>query len=291
MELCAQLIICASAAGAEEVADSATASKETSAESKQTAGNVKMTSLKGEAIILQEEAAKVDKVVKDFASHGQAYQESSLHKSVLQGGVSKNEDAGGENAGIPGHAKNVHALHSEYAAHVAQLKAMVDQYRTFYQAYAAHFQQYKGHLNEYNLEAQQAKLGELPPQFNLSATKSGQNLLAAETELANVLKKMFALQQESPNLPESVLCPAYDDLKVEFAKATQNLGVSVQALPKYQVQVVAQTEVTQIMTLKQEMDHADALHVEQLSLQSEFSQLQKSFSEVNKLHGELVQDK
>src|ERR1700722_16102031 len=168
--LCLHLIMCGSVEAATEEGENATAGKDaqaskqtapeiqrTAPDSKEAARNVKITSLNGEAIVLQEEAAKIDKVVKDFASHGQAYQDSSLHKNVLQGGISKSAAAGGENGGLPGHAKNVHDLHSEYAAHVAQLKAMVDQYRHFYQAYAAHYQQYKGHLDEFSLQAQQAK--------------------------------------------------------------------------------------------------------------------------------------
>jgi ABC-type phosphate transport system auxiliary subunit len=237
--------------------------------------NAKHVSLRDQANILKKEAAKLDESMKAFNLHAQAYKGSNLHRRHLL------EDGhGGE--------KTVAELHDEFAKHVTQLQGVVDNYRHFYQGYATHYQQFEEQLDTYRLDEQRAESDSLR---NAAEAKSSVSKLAAiERQLADVLKKMHALWEKSPELPESYVCPAFDDLQKEFVQTLSSFTVIVKTLPPDQMKEVAANELEHIRALRSEMEDADRLHVQQQALQSEYSDLQKKYAVVYTQHQELSKE-
>jgi hypothetical protein len=300
------------------VASSAWSEDSTSAPSKQ-------ATLEGQATVLQNEAAKLDQSMHSFNLHADTYNRSKIHQLVLKHQNSAKPKqkpkmaaatASSSAAAVHSHQgttesseatltpetpklspaelqsriETVHKLHEEFESHVTQLRALVDQYHNFYNLYATHYDQFKGQLQDYKLEAEKAQLDLSTPKFNLGATKQAANLAGAEKNLAGVLKRMIALEEESPNLAENYLCPAFDDLQKEFVVALAGLTTSIQALPADQVRVVAQKEVQQIQLIKSEMDDAERLHEEQIKLKNEYVSIQKDYAEINAKHAKLAKE-
>ncbi len=280
--------------------------------------------LEGQATVLKDEAAKLDQSMRSFSLHADTYNQSKIHRLVAEHQssaktlrarahstpLSSKISAQKLKASAPSNPASklveqtpkmtsaqlqaridtVHKLHEEFEAHVTQLKGLVDQYHNFYDLYAAHYDQFKGQLQNYKLESQRAELDLSTPKFNLGATKQAANLAGAEHQLANVLKKMVTLEEESPHLAETYLCPAYDDLQQEFVVALAGLTASIQAFPADQVKVVAQTELQQVEVLKREMEDADRLHEEQLRLQTEYVNIQKNYALIYAKHAQLAKE-
>ena len=271
-------------------------------------------SLSAQAVKLQSEAAQLDLSMRKFALHAEKYKRSKLHRRAmaqLQGGSNGHAktDATGEQvvltpeqaaaqkqlnkipklsaAQLEARIKTVHELHEEYEMHVTQLQGLVDQYRDFVNGYLDHYNQYKlkcdQNAGRLPLTPEQAKMG-----------KDGIKLAASERNLSSILDKMHLLEAQSPHLPESYLCPAYDDLQREFVEALHVLTMTVEAVPPAQRENVVQTELLQIERLKTEFTGAETLHTQQKSLQTEVVNLQKSYAEIyaknEKLQTEAVKD-
>jgi hypothetical protein len=289
----------------------------------------KRGTLDGQATVLRNEAAKLDQSMQAFNLHAATYNRSKIHQLVLQhqnpataksktklnskqtaAAVQSHQEASAKNSGetqMPGapltpetpqltpaelqsRIETVHKLHEQFESHVTQLRDLVDQYHNFYNLYSTHYDQFKGQLQDYKLEAEKAQLDLSKPKFNLGATKQATNLAGAENNLAVVLKKMIALEEESPNLSENYLCPAFDDLQKEFVVALAGLTTSIQALPPDQVRVVAKTEVEQIQLIKTEMEDAERLHEEQIRLKNEYVTIQKDYAAINAKHAKLAKE-
>jgi hypothetical protein len=283
--------------------------------------------LDGQATDLRNEAAKLDQSMQAFNLHAATYNRSNIHQLVLQhqnptkakstpkpnakltAAVQSHQEAFAKDSGrlptgapltpetpqlspaeLQSRIETVHKLHEQFEAHVTQLRDLVDQYHNFYNLYATHYDQFKGQLQDYKLEAEKAQLDLSKPKFNLGATKQATNLAGAEQTLAVVLKKMIALEEESPNLSENYLCPAFDDLQKEFVVALAGLTTSIQALPPDQVRVVAKTEVGQIQLIKSEMEDAERLHEEQIRLKTEYVNIQKDYAAINAKHAALAKE-
>src|ERR1700733_10488567 len=223
--------------------------------------------LEGQATVLQDEAKKLDQSMKSFNLHAETYNRSKIHELVLQhqrlvkpkakpktaaaaasstaaqAKIHANQEKTEENSKVgltpetpqlspselQSRIETVHKLHQQFESHVTQLRGLVDQYRNFYNLYATHYDQFKGQLQDYKLQAEKAQLDLSKPKFELGATKQAANLAGAEKTLAVVLKKMIALEEESPNLSENYLCPAFDDLQKEFVVALAGLTTSIRA--------------------------------------------------------------
>jgi hypothetical protein len=179
------------------------------------------------------------------------------------------------------HIKNVAKLQEEYSQHVGHYKALVEDYRKFYDAYVEHWQRYQQLVAEFRPDDEKAQLGLVRARFNLSAIQNGPAVLQAEDALSDVLKRMFELQQESPHLSESYLCPAYDDLKKEFVQAEKALTYNISVIPVDVRSSVAKVEVENLLMLQTQMKDADALHTEQLELQSDFTKLLANTKELH----------
>ena len=248
-------------------------------------------SLEAQATILKKEAAQVDENLKAFALHADAYNQSELHKRLLKGrtrGNSRQRRGHSFAAGTTSRLQNTHELREEYEQHVIMLRGLVDQYRDLYKGYAAHCDQYKAELQRYSVEMQQANMGLQTSKFKVSSTRQMGQLGASEKELITVVKKMGVLEEKSPTLPESYLCPAYDDLHKEFVQALDELVAAIKALPKEEKGLALHEELARLKALQQEMEDAEHLHDEQKSLQAEFTKLQKTFSDVNNDHQDLL---
>lgn len=230
-------------------------------------------SIAQEAALLKEETAKLDTGLHQFELHSTVYEDGALHKSVH----------GHAAVGASQHIKNVAKLQEEYSQHVAHYRALVEDYRKFYDAYVEHWQRYQKLLADFQPDNEKAQLGLVRAKFNLSAIQNGPEVLKAEDELSDVLKRMFELQQESPHLSESYLCPAYDDLKNEFVQAEKVLTYSISVIPVDVRSNVAKVEVENLLMLQTQMKDADALHTEQLELQSDFTKL---LANTKQLHDE-----
>lgn len=260
-------------------------------------------SLEAQATLLKMEAAKVDQSIKMYGLHAEEYNQSTLHKS-LRGKANHNglkpkgrTNATSQNSNrdrIPSRLAETHQLetmqqlHAEYERHVDMLRGVVDQYRNLYKAYAEHCDDYRAELQRYRLEIQQADLAAQTPELKLSTTKQVAQLAASEQTLKTVIQKLGILEERSPTLPESYLCPAYDDLRQQFVQALDGMIVAVKALPNEDKGVALKGEQAQIKALQQEMEDAEHLHDEQKSLQAQFATLQETFADINSKHGDLL---
>jgi hypothetical protein len=108
------------------------------------------------------------------------------------------------------------------------------------------------------------------PKVDATSGAKTAKLYAAERELNEVLKKMVALEDRGPTLPESVLCPAYDDLQAEFKKALGGLTLAIDTLPREKIKLVATEETAQIQRLQLKLEAVERLHAQQESLQKEY---------------------
>jgi hypothetical protein len=273
---------------------------------------------------LKGEAQKLDERVKAFSLHAEKYEKGPLHQSVLRhnasilqknenfkGGAGKKEQSGGVLKGnastvdlkeeVPQTQKlsaeevaereaTINALHAEYEGHVNQLSSLVDSYRNFFHLYANHVDQFQIQVGQLKRYEKARMLAMEKPISDVGSPKLSARLVASEKELDNVLKKMVALEDKGTNLPESVLCPAYDDLQAEFKKALGGVNLVLTDVPKQKVQLVAEREVVQIKGLKLEVEAVERLHSQQESLQKEYEQLKKDYLDIHKRQGQLTEE-
>jgi hypothetical protein len=258
----------------------------------------KPETLETSAHILKGEATKLDARIQEFSRHGAKYKGSTLHQQVLKQNVPqavqlKKEEPQFQKltpAELAEQENTINALHAEYEGHVNQLAGLVDNYRNFFRLYADHVDQFKLQIGQIqksekadHLVAQDPKLATVPP-----AKKA--RLYASEKELNVVLKKMVALEDRGPTLPESVMCPAYDDLQLEFKKALGGLTLAVDALPKEKIKLVATEETVRIEKLQTQLVAVEKLHDQQQALQKEYLILKNSYADINKRQGQLTKE-
>jgi len=255
-------------------------------------------SLAQEAIVLRAEAARMGSNLQRFSLHVKKFENGALHKEISAGakrakshqhktpdnvistGVKKG--ATSTNAAQQ-HIENVAKLQKEYGAHVAQYRAIAIDYRKFYVAYIEHRQRYQQLLERCKLDNQRTQQSLSQTKKDLAAVENGEEVLKAEDGIADVLKRMFDLQQQSPNLAESYLCPAYEDLHKEFVQSISGLETSIEAVPADQRAAVAHEEIDKLQVLKQQMTDAEELHNEQQLLQQQFA---KMLHDTKTLHDE-----
>jgi len=226
-------------------------------------------SLAHEAITLRAQVAKLDSNLRKFSLHAAEYKRSALHSQInnFDTRVSTTKQFKKK------HLDNVGVLHDQYSDHVAQYRALVDQYRKFYAAYNEHWQRYQLLQQRYRRDNEQTEETRSQSLTHLSALANADDLLKAEAGISGVLNRMSKLQQESPTLAESYLCPAYDDLQKEFVQAVGLLQTSIAAVPADQRATVAREEINTLEQLRVQMADAEKLHDEQEQLQGEFGKL------------------
>jgi hypothetical protein len=265
------------------------------------------SSLEAQAAILKREAAQVDQSLKVFSLHADAYNQSKLHKRLLKrrAQISSRKYSSSVSAKASGHfvgeaiqsdshletdrhLQDLHELQAEYERHVNMLRGLLGQYRDLYESYAEHCDQYRAQVQRYSTEMQQANMGFQTSGFKLASTRQMAKLGASEKELIGVVRKMGVLEERSPTLPESYLCPAYDDLHAEFVRSLDELVAATKALPKEDESLALKQESARLKALQQAMEGAERLHDEQKSLQAEFAKLQKTFAGVNDQHQDLL---
>jgi hypothetical protein len=172
-------------------------------------------------------------------------------------------------------AAHLSALHKEFAGHVANLKTLVEDYRTLVEYYNAHYWQYRRFVQNSRLKIKHANLGAEDAALQFAKSKANAALNASEKSIANVLKNMSVLPAESPLSTQSYLCPAFDDLTKQLVKAIDAMTTSIQCTPPERVTATASTKLIQIQELKKELKDTESLKDEQVSLDQKLRSLKQ----------------
>jgi hypothetical protein len=209
---------------------------------------------------LNARAAKLAESEAQYNQHARNYLLENLHQGVVE---------------PEQQSEHLSALHKEFSGHVANLKSLVEDYRTLVEYYTAHYWQYQRFVQKSRLKIKQANLGAEGIALQFATTKAIAALKASEKHTAIVFRNLSVVPAESRHSARSHLCPAFDDLTKQLVKAIDAMTTSIEGLPPERVSATASTKLIEIQELKTELKDAESLKDEQVSLDQKMGSLKQ----------------